>query len=163
MTISERLCAKFSARQLQMAPSLLGVVADLILGLFLYQKIANYPYIKKLMLVVFESQGIDPHYLSEELLSSYFHLIANTTLSLLFLFFIVHLIIYYFAFRQKSFAERYLQLYFATGLLGFVGLFLTAIFSPSSWTLLAIIEILLYAAGFISLRYRQRSVESKEQ
>lgn len=93
---------------------LLGFWADLFLCGMIYTKITHYSYFKSIFIQALMAQGIDLQMIGEELIQEYFHLMANTTLSLLFIFMLMHVIIYFFLYKQKAFAMRYISLYYAT-------------------------------------------------
>lgn len=135
-----------------MAP-FVGILADALLCFYLYLKISNYQYFRDIFLRVLDIQGVDPVYIGEELIQSYFHLMANTTLTIILLFLLLHLGGYFLLFKKKVFTHNYFHLYFATAFLGFIALVLTGLFSPSVIILWGLIEAVLYGMGFFSLRF----------
>ena len=156
MSATELIFSKIPIKKLSLIVVFCGILADLLLTIMLYFKICDFSYFQKLFFQVLVTKGIDPQIVSQEMMQEYFHLIANTTLTLLVLFFIFHLVIYLCAYKKKLFSLRYLQLYFATGLLGFSGLALTSMVSSATWFAFSVVEIILFLLALISLRRVQR-------
>ncbi len=156
MSAFDIIFSKIPTKKLNFIVVLCGILADLLITIMLYLKICDFSYFQKIFFQVLMAKGIDPQIVSQEMMQEYFHLIANTTLTLLVLFFLFHLVIYLCAYKKKLFSLRYLQLYFATGLLGFTGLALTSIVSSATWFAFSMVEIILFLLALISLRRAQR-------
>lgn len=148
-------------KKLLSASVILGIWADLFLCLIIYTKITQYSYFKSVFSNALVAQGIDLSMIGEEMIQEYFHLMANTTLTLLTLFIVAHLFLYGMLLKKKAFAERYMLLYFATAFLGFIALTLTSVVDIGPIFFSSALETALYGIAFVLLR-KTRPDQSKE-
>ena len=98
---------------------LLGLIGDLLLAYYIFNKFSNFELFKKMMSFILSRNNISIDVLDQTFLLEQFKLMVNTLTMLLVLFIMAHVIIYIVYIFGKAIARNYFKLYAYLSVAGF--------------------------------------------